>query len=97
MKRIITLVILISMMLLCACSAGSSTASEKAPSIHWRKDTTGKYLNDDSVVSNCPIKIFQADYSVFKVQKFEIKTQKEKNKVLLTPLSYYDVGVKSIP
>ena len=77
MKRIITLVILISMMLLCACSAGSSTASEKAPSIHWRKDTTGKYLNDDSVKQI--ITVQAADGSDAVIKLFEKTVENGKN------------------
>lgn len=49
MKKIITLISLICMMLLCSCSANNQPMPENTPSIHWRKDTTGKYLNDDSV------------------------------------------------
>ena len=69
MKRIITLLSLMCMILLCACSANDRAAPENTPSVHWRKDTTGKYLNDESVKqiitvqatggSNAVIKLFE--------------------------------------
>ena len=72
MKKFLSFVLLACLMLtLCACGASDEpTVETKAePSIHWRKDTTGKYLNDDSVKqiitvqattgSNAVVKLFE--------------------------------------
>lgn len=69
MKKGIAMILLMCIVLLCVCGADIQSAAENAPSIHWRKDTTGKYLNDDAVKqiitvqatdgSNAVVKLFE--------------------------------------
>ena len=67
MKKIIASVLLISMVLLCACSAVNQQAPANTPSIHWRKDTTGKYLNDDSVKQIITVQATEGSNAVIKL------------------------------
>ena len=79
MKRIIALVLPICLILalLCACAAEAQPAPENAPSIHWRKDTTGKYLNDDAVKQIVTVQATEGSDAVIKL--FEKTTENGKN------------------
>ena len=69
MKKITVMasVLLMCMALLCACSASDQPAPEHTPSIHWRKDTTGKYLNDDSVKQIITVQATEGSNAVIKL------------------------------
>ena len=78
MKRILALTLLVCMtLLLCACAAGNPETPENAPSIHWRKDTTGKYLNDDSVKQIVTVQATEGPNAVVKL--FEKTVENGKN------------------
>ena len=68
MKRIIAMTLLMSVVLLCGCSAGKQPKEEQhTPSIHWRKDTTGKYLRDDTVKQLVTVQATEGTEAVIKM------------------------------
>ena len=77
MEKIVALALIISLFitLLCACAAKGDP--ENDPSIHWRKDTTGKYLNDDSVKQIIAVQATEGSNAVIKL--FEKTTENGKN------------------
>ncbi len=77
MKRIIVPVLIMCMMLLCACSSINHATQENTPSIHWRKDTTGKYLNDDSVNQIITVQVTEGSNAAIKL--FEKNVENGKN------------------
>ena len=77
MKRTIALVLLMFSMLLCGCTDSKQPAPENTPSIHWRKDTTGKYLNDDSVKQIITVQAAEGSNAVIKL--FEKTAENGKN------------------
>ena len=67
MKRMIALILLLGTVLLCGCSAGKQPMEEHTPSIHWRKDTTGKYLHDESVKQLVTVQATEGTEAVVKL------------------------------
>ena len=71
MKKSIALTLLVALMLLlfCSCAAVGQAVPEpeNTPSIHWRKDTTGKYLNDDSVKQIVTVQATEGSNAVVKL------------------------------
>ena len=70
-KSIITVLLTVLMMLSLLASCGIAPAEVNTPSIHWRKDVTGKYLEDAAVRqiitvqategSNAKVMLFEKD------------------------------------
>ena len=77
MKKIVTLLLTALLCVSCVVFCGNrvAEASEEEiiqahkPSIHWRVDTTGKYLNDDSV--NCVICVEAVSPNLARVLMYE--------------------------
>ena len=67
MKKTVTIALLMCMILLCSCCADSQPTQKNTPSIHWRKDTTGKYLNDDSVKQIITVQATEGSNAVIKL------------------------------
>ena len=76
MKKTVTIALLMCMILLCSCCADSQPTQKNTPSIHWRKDTTGKYLNDDSVKQIITVQATEGSNAVIKL--FEKTTENGK-------------------
>ena len=76
MKKILVLILLVSTALLCGCSTGKEPTEEHTPSIHWRKDTTGKYLHDDAVKQIVTVQAPEGTEAVVKL--FEKTTENGK-------------------
>ena len=77
MKKILAPVLFMCMLLLCGCSDTPQATPENTPSIHWRKDTTGKYLNDDSVKQIITVQATEGSNAVIKL--FEKTVEDGKN------------------
>ena len=67
MKRMIALILLMGAVLLCGCSAGKQPTEEHTPSIHWSRDTTGKYLRDDAVKQLVTVQATEGTNAVIKM------------------------------
>ena len=67
MKRIMALSLLMSIFLLCGCSVGRQAEEKHTPSLHWSRDTTGKYLRDDAVKQLVTVQATEGTNAVIKL------------------------------
>ena len=67
MKRIMALSLLMSIFLLCGCSVGRQAEEKPTPSLHWSRDTTGKYLCDDAVKQLVTVQATEGTNAVIKM------------------------------
>lgn len=79
MKKFIVPALLLCMtaLLLCACAETKQPEEAKpGPSIHWRKDTTGKYLHDDAVRQIVTVQATEGSNAVVKLFEKSVENGK---------------------